>query len=100
MKTELTKASPTHVVLDFDGTCTQVPAVYEQYLDLYGIELGRALGLNLGTAWKDAQQAVRDRSPRAAWMLGGCPAAPAAGDPYILADESAKYLARQRSLTL
>lgn len=100
MTTDSTETSPSHVVLDFDGTCTQVPAVYEHYLDLYGIELGRALGLNLGTAWKDAQQAVRDRSPRAAWMVAGCPAAPAAGDPYILADESAKYLARQRSLTL
>ena len=96
---EKTPNSPTHVVLDFDGTCTQVPVVYEQYLELYRTELGRVLEVS-PAKWKDAQQVVRDRSPRAGWMVAGCPAAPAAADPYILADESAKYLARQRSVAL
>src|SRR5262249_47663145 len=90
---------PTHVVLDFDGTCTQIPAAYERYLELYRSELRR--GFDVSPAmWNDAQQAVRDHSARAGWTVAGCPAAPAAADPYILADEAAKYLARKYSVTL
>ena len=100
------------VVLDFDGTCTQIPPTFERYLDHFGqafVKEYRHLsehnvdpltqeefGPLTEEAWRDAIETVRGHSPRAAWMVAGCPAAPAAADPYILADESAKYIFRRR----
>jgi FMN phosphatase YigB (HAD superfamily) len=86
----------TQVIFDFDGTCTQVPAIFEAYLDLYRRGLVKS-GFDVSEAdWRDHQQLVRQHSPRAGWMLGGCPAAPVAADPYILADETAKLILRIR----
>jgi hypothetical protein len=85
----------THVVLDFDGTCTQIPAIFEAYLDLYLEGLVKA-GFNISKAdWQEGQAVVRRHSPEAGWMLAGCPAAPVAADPYILADETAKLILRR-----
>jgi hypothetical protein len=86
----------THVVLDFDGTCTQVPVIFEDYLDRYRQGLVKA-GFDVSQAdWRDAQAVVQQHSPEAGWMLAGCPAAPAAADPYILADEAARLILRTR----
>jgi len=85
-----------HVVLDFDGTCTQIPAIFEDYLEHYRVKFNDLVEKLSPSEWADALQAVRAASPRAAWMLTGCPAAPAAADPYILADEAAKYVLRAR----
>lgn len=89
----------TQVVLDFDGTCTQIPVIYERYLGLYlnGLNEG---GFNVSAQeWRNAQDEVRAHSPEAGWMLSGAPAAPAAADPYIMADEAAKLILRQRKET-
>jgi hypothetical protein len=86
----------TNVVLDFDGTCTQIPPIFETYLDRYWQGLVKA-GFDVSQAdWRDSQAVVRQHSPGAGWMLAGCPAAPAAADPYILADEAAKLILRTR----
>src|SRR5947209_7383422 len=90
------KLDVTDVVLDFDGTCTQIPAIFEKYLDRYRLNFIETVGPLSSKEWETAQSAVRHNSPKAGWMVGGCPAAPAAADPYILADESAKYVLRQR----
>lgn len=84
------------VVLDFDGTCTQIPPVYAHYLELYLRGLNEAGFKVSPQEWQDAQAVVRAHSPEAGWMLAGCPAAPAAADPYIMADEAAKLILRQR----
>jgi hypothetical protein len=85
-----------HVVLDFDGTCTQIPKVWETYLDLYFKAL-REAGFDVSTSeWSEACAAVRKHSPKAGWTLAGCAAAPAAADPYILADEAMRLILRRR----
>jgi hypothetical protein len=85
-----------HVVLDFDGTCTQIPKIWKTYLELYFKALGDA-GFDIPpTEWSEACDAVRKHSPKAAWMLAGSAAAPAAADPYILADEAMRLILRRR----
>src|SRR5258708_24870767 len=88
-----------HIVLDFDGTCTQIPPIFEAYLDLYCKGLNES-GLNVTLSeWRDAQAIVRQHSPKAGWTLAGCPSAPAAGDPYVLADEAARLIIQPRGGT-
>jgi hypothetical protein len=86
----------TQVVLDFDGTCTQIPKIHEHYLALFLKGLNDA-GFTVSPAeWQEAQATVRGHSPGAGWMLAGCPAAPVAPDPYILADEAGRLVLRLR----
>src|SRR5260370_5265537 len=92
-------SGPAHIILDFDGTCTQIPPIFEAYLDLYRKGLNW-LGLNVTIwEWRDAQEIVRQHSPKAGWTVAGCPSAPAAADPYILADEAARLILRRRGAT-
>jgi phosphoserine phosphatase len=86
------------IVLDFDGTCTQIPPIFESYLELYCKGLNES-GLNVTLSeWRDAQAIVREHSPKAGWTLAVCPSAPAAGDPYVLADEAARLILRRRGV--
>ena len=84
------------VVLDFDGTCTQIPKIWETYLDLYLKGLVDAGFKITSVEWREAREIVQKHSPKAGWALAGCPAAPAAADPYILADEAARLILRRR----
>ncbi len=97
------------IVFDFDGTCTQIPVIYQSYADRYLDELNKrlfppnSLTLETPTAplitkqeWQEAQDTVRHASPKAGWTLQSTSAAPAAADPYILAYESAKFILRNR----
>ena len=85
-----------HVVFDFDGTCTDVPAAHQAYLE----ECRRLFALEVAPCgheeWEQALEVVRARSPQEGWMLGGTPSAPAAADPYVLAGEAAAWLLRTR----
>ena len=94
-----TDSGLAHIVLDFDGTCTQIPPIFEAYLDYYRKGLNEA-GLSVTTSeWRDAQAMVRQHSPEAGWTLAGCPSAPAAADPYVLADETARLILRRQGAT-
>ena len=94
-----TDSGLAHIVLDFDGTCTQIPPIFEAYLDLYYKGLNKS-GLNVTLSeWREAQATVFQHSPKAGWTLAGCPSAPAAADPYILADEAARLILRRRGTT-
>jgi phosphoserine phosphatase len=87
-----------YVVLDFDGTCTQIEAVHAGFLAGYLAILEAANGSApdaLKPAWEAAKAEVQAASPNAGWTLFGAPStAPAAADPYILADEASKLLLR------
>jgi hypothetical protein len=92
-----TNSGVAHIILDFDGTCTQIPPIFEAYLDLYRKGLNES-GLSVTPwEWREAQAIVRQHSPKAGWTAGGCPSAPAAGDPYVLADETARLILRRRA---
>jgi len=95
-----TDSGLAHIILDFDGTCTQIPPIFEAYLDRYFKGLNES-GLNVTLPeWRDAQATVRQHSPKAGWTLAGCPSAPAAADPYILADEAIRLILRRRGATI
>jgi hypothetical protein len=94
-----THSGVTHIILDFDGTCTQIPPIFEAYLDRYFKGLNES-GLNVTLSeWQDAQATVRENSPKAGWTVAVCPSAPAAADPYILADEAFRLILRRRGAT-
>ena len=91
----------TDVIMDFDGTCTVIPDIYQAFLSEYLIGLNKtAFSGNpiMADEWKEAQEKVRTHSPLAAWTIAYAPAAPAAADPYILSFEAAKYLLRQKNI--
>ncbi|MCB9592792.1 MAG: HAD family hydrolase [Sandaracinaceae bacterium] len=91
-----------HVVFDFDGTCTDIPAIAENFLRDYHAALNATVFRDdpiSDAAWRDALEAVRRSSPDAGWTLETTPSAPAAADPYILSYEAAQRLRRQRGAT-
>lgn len=95
------KSNPNGIstlVLDFDGTCTQIPGIYRNYWEEYRNNLSVELGEVTATEWDETLNAVRTQSPIAGWTLGGAQSAPAAADPYILAYEAAQFLYRKRKL--
>lgn len=83
------------LVLDFDGTCTDIPAISDPFLDAY---LARLVVDRWTDAdeWRAALKAVWEASPDAGWTLSRTASAPAAADPYILAGEAMKHIARRR----
>jgi FMN phosphatase YigB (HAD superfamily) len=90
-----------YVVLDFDGTCTQVELVQAGFLSGYLEILAKANGRTvdaLRPAWDAALAEVRAASPNAGWTLAGTPSAPAAADPYILSGEASALLVRKGTL--
>jgi phosphoglycolate phosphatase-like HAD superfamily hydrolase len=91
-----------YVVLDFDGTCTQVELVQAGFLSSYLAILAKANGRTadaLRPAWEAALAEVRAASPNAGWTLFGAPStAPAAADPYILSGEASALLVRKGTI--
>lgn len=84
-----------YVILDFDGTCTQVDRVQERFLVAYG----KAIHAD-DKAWEKALATVRNAAPHAGWTLANSPStAPAGADPFILAGEASALLARARGGT-
>ncbi|HUB61246.1 MAG TPA: hypothetical protein VL978_11110 [Puia sp.] len=90
----------TDLILDFDGTCTQIPLVYEAFLEAYrkGINAVLTPGQQISQQlWAEGMTEVRAHSPAAGWTTDFTPSAPAAADPYILSFETARYLFRSQS---
>jgi phosphoglycolate phosphatase-like HAD superfamily hydrolase len=85
------------IVLDFDGTCTQVDRIWQGFLAAYVTELRAAnAGAPSDEAWAQALATVAAASPAAGWTLDNAPStAPAAADPYIQAGEAAALLRRR-----
>lgn len=82
----------THVVLDFDGTCTDIAPIADRYLAEFGRLFIAEAAPEAQGRWEPALDVIRKRSPKLGWTLGGTPSAPAAADPYILAGEAARHL--------
>jgi len=91
-----------YVVLDFDGTCTQIEPVHAGFSASYVAILeaaNRQPAGSLAGAWESAVRRVRAASPEAGWTLLGAPStAPAAADPYILAGEVTALLLREGAI--
>ena len=87
-----------YVVLDFDGTCTQIEKVYHAYLDTYGSALEK-LGAKK-EHWERALDDVEEASPKAAWSFKSWGSAPAFADPYIQSGEALSLMVRRGQFTL
>ncbi len=83
------------IVLDFDGTLTDVDAEASGYLDAYGKKLGAELGRDVGAEWRAALAYILEHADRHGWEHGGRIVAPAHADPYILAGCAARWLLDQ-----
>lgn len=93
------KTALTDIVFDFDGTCTQIPKIESEFLIEYSKVFAETVVALENNEWNLAKKKVIDRSPQVGWMLGMCPSAPAAADPYILAYETASLILRDRDLS-
>jgi hypothetical protein len=68
-----TPSAIAHVVLDFDGTCTQIPKIWEAYLELYRTGLGEAGFDVTGSEWREAMTPSK-HSPRPGGRRVSCSA--------------------------
>ena len=73
------------LILDFDGTLTDVDKSFGAYEQKFNQEFGARRGIEsetLRSMLKEAQEQVR-RNPLAGWVNNGVLVAPACADPYI-----------------
>ncbi|AKQ70599.1 Glutamate synthase [NADPH] large chain [Myxococcus hansupus] len=80
------------VVLDFDGTFTDVAAESAPFLLHFRQGLAAALGEDLEAAWEEEVAALRAGADSLGWDLGGRVVAPATADPYLTATCAAHRL--------
>ncbi|HSB46571.1 MAG TPA: HAD family hydrolase [Candidatus Bilamarchaeum sp.] len=79
------------VILDFDGTLTDVEKEAAGFGERYLLDLCSVLGIaeaELGRLW-EAERRKLDESPDFGWSVGGKIVAPAYADPHILATATA-----------
>jgi FMN phosphatase YigB (HAD superfamily) len=78
------------VVLDLDGTLTDLsrgaPAFSAELQRLFA----ERLGVDLATAWPEEERRVRELAPELAWVVDGLSVGPADADPYTLATSTAR----------
>lgn len=77
------------VVLDLDGTLTDLSREAPAFSAAFPVLLSDLLGRDLGDAWGEAVREVEARSPELPWVIEGHAAGPADADPYILASSAA-----------
>jgi phosphoglycolate phosphatase-like HAD superfamily hydrolase len=83
------------VVLDFDGTFTDVAAEGAPFVRHFKSHLARMLGQDEGTledVWRQEEAAVLAGAHAFGWDVGGRVVAPATADPYLLSNCVARQL--------
>ena len=80
------------VVLDLDGTLTDVPRESPPFVEAFPALVSDLLGRDLGASWAAAERAVHARSPELGWLIEGHMVGPADADPYILASSAAQIV--------
>ena len=81
------------VVLDFDGTFTDVAAEGAPFVERFRRGLSERLGRDVGEAgWDEVEAAVLGSDEEHGWEVAGHVVAPAAADPFLLANFVARRL--------
>lgn len=80
------------VVLDFDGTFTDVHAEAAPFKDAYRKNLADVLGRDVSRLWEEEELVVTSRPGDFGWEFGGRTVAPATADPYLLSTAVAQRI--------
>lgn len=80
------------VVLDLDGTFTDLTHEAPLFQAAFPRLIADLVGKDLAAAWPEAERRVRELSPELGWTVDGHVVAPADADPYILASCAAQLL--------
>jgi len=80
---ERTVVSPSCVVLDFDGTFTDVEREAEPFVRAYVAAIADVLGRDVRESWDRAAAEIAQHPERYGWDYQGRIVAPADADPYI-----------------
>ena len=93
------------VVLDFDGTLTDVDQEAGSAVDGWRVDIGNELGLStseIERKWSEAQARIEAEPAKYGWLMGSRVVAPAYADPLVMArtisdllfDEAGAYMNR------
>lgn len=80
------------VVLDLDGTLTDIPHEAPAFNEAFPAMVADLVGRDVDALWSEAIAHVRERSPELAWIIEGKAVGPADADPYILASSAAQIV--------
>ena len=80
------------IILDFDGTFTDVEAEAGPFLAAYRDELAEKFGADLAGRWDEVSEEIRRQPEGYGWEFEGRIVAPSHADPYILAVSTAQRL--------
>ncbi|WP_434384512.1 HAD family hydrolase [Melittangium boletus] len=81
------------VVLDFDGTFTDVAAEGAPFVKHFRRRLSEVLGRDVGEAgWDEVEREVSSSNEEHGWEVGGRTVAPATADPFLLSNFVARRL--------
>lgn len=73
------------VVLDFDGTFTDVEREAPGFASSFPVYLSKEIRCSVMDLWPEATAAAKREAPELGWAFDGRTAAPADADPYVLA---------------
>lgn len=88
------------IILDFDGTFTDVEAEAGPFLRAYRDELAETFGTALADRWDEVAREIRSQPDGYGWEYEGQIVAPSHADPYILAVSTAQRLLGDHGLLL
>ena len=88
---------PRCIVLDFDGTFTDVEQEAVPYVTAYRADLVRRYGRAVEARWDAVWEEV-GRDPEQGWNVGGLVVAPAVSDPYIRSTVTAETILVEEGL--
>lgn len=80
------------VVLDFDGTFTDVEAEGEPFTVRFRAMLGDLLGRDVAPLWEEAMAGLLEAPELHGWVIEGRVVAPATSDPYLRATAAAQRI--------
>lgn len=86
------------IILDFDGTFTDVEEEAGPFLDAYRDELAETFGNGLAARWDEVSSLIRRTPESYGWEYEGRIVAPSHADPYILAVSTAQRLLDEHGL--
>ena len=89
--------TPKLIILDFDGTFTEVDREALPFLSAYKSKLCAALSEEIAEEWAEAETRINADPDRYGWEHEGRIVAPSHADPYILATSCGQLILERRA---